>query len=142
MSHPFDRMRFSRIETRGTLPDGRVITASYSYPEGASHDEYARIDAALRKAFGNNSSRTVGTPMWYDRVGIERAFRYLEGLRDRAAVNMWGASPYLARYLGVPDTPTGVASTLLTTWISSFDGAPAQDFDARVAWAVEKLGTV
>lgn len=59
----FEKMVFNKIETRAVLPDGRVITASYSFPLGVDYREYCRIDGALRRAFGNFGSRTEGTPI-------------------------------------------------------------------------------
>lgn len=58
---------FSHIETRATLPDGRVISSSYSNPLGYTKADYDRIDAALVVAFGNQGSSTTGTIGDYQR---------------------------------------------------------------------------
>ena len=34
MSNPHAKRLFGRIETRATLPDGRIVTSSVSYPRG------------------------------------------------------------------------------------------------------------
>lgn len=62
-SGPHSHMIFKRIETRAVLPDGRVRQSCRSYPLGVGKDVYDRIDADLRRAFGSNGSRTVGTPI-------------------------------------------------------------------------------
>lgn len=62
-SGPHSDMIFKRIETRAVLSDGRVRQSWRSYPLGVGKDVYDRIDADLRRAFGNDGSRTVGTPM-------------------------------------------------------------------------------
>jgi hypothetical protein len=74
-----------------------------------------------------------------DHVTIERAFMYLDRLRDSSAVNMWGATPYLARFMGMPDRMGGPAAKLHTTWIASFDAVDSLDLEPRVAWAVGEL---
>lgn len=58
-----EEMVFSRIETRGVLPDGRVITSWNTFPRGVGYDVYRQMERALVRAFGNEGSRTVGTPM-------------------------------------------------------------------------------
>lgn len=63
MPGPHDDMRFSRIETRATMPNGKVVTTWHSYPLGVGKDEYDRIDAALVRIYGNDNCRTIGTPM-------------------------------------------------------------------------------
>ena len=60
---PHAKMRFSHIETRAVMPNGKIVTNWYSYPLGVGKDVYDGIDAALRKAFGNEGSRTDGTPI-------------------------------------------------------------------------------
>jgi hypothetical protein len=60
---PHAKMRFSLIETSAIMPNGKVVTSSRSYPLGVGKDVYDKIDADLRKAFGNDGSRTKGTPM-------------------------------------------------------------------------------
>ncbi len=62
-SNPHSNMIFRRIETRGILPDGRIITSWNSYPKGAGKDVYDRIVDAHMRAFGVQGSRIVGTPM-------------------------------------------------------------------------------
>jgi hypothetical protein len=63
MTDPYAHRRFRRIETRATLPDGRVRTSWNSYPLGVGKDVYDRIDAALVRAYGNENCRTTGTFM-------------------------------------------------------------------------------
>lgn len=61
MTDPYANRLFSRIETRATLPDGRVRTSWNSYPQGVGKDVYDAIDRALVRAYGNDNCRTVGT---------------------------------------------------------------------------------
>lgn len=60
---PHAKMRFRQIENRGVLKDGRVITTIRTYPNGADIKEYRRIDSEFRDAFGNDNSKTIGTPV-------------------------------------------------------------------------------
>ena len=61
MSNPHAKRLFGRIETRATLPDGRTVTSSVSYPEGVGYDVYRKTDEDLVRAFGNDGSKTIGT---------------------------------------------------------------------------------
>jgi len=61
MSNPHAKRLFKRIETRATLPDGRTVTSSVSYPEGVGYDVYRKKDEDLVEAFGSNGSKTIGT---------------------------------------------------------------------------------
>lgn len=61
MSNPHAKRLFGRIETRAKLPDGRTITSSTSFPQGASYEVYRKIDEALVRAFGSDGSKTIGT---------------------------------------------------------------------------------
>ena len=61
MSNPQAKRLFGRIETRATLPDGRTVTSSVSYPEGVGYDVYRKTDEDLVRAFGNDGSKTIGT---------------------------------------------------------------------------------
>ena len=61
MSNPHAKKLFSRIETQAVLPDGRTVTSSKSYPEGASYEVYRKADEDLVKAYGNEGSKTIGT---------------------------------------------------------------------------------
>lgn len=69
---------------------------------------------------------------------IKSAFVYLDGLRDRGAVNMWGASPYLARFMRRRESEE-IVSKVHTAWISSFDKTGTEDMDTRVEWARAEL---
>ena len=57
---PYENAVFTQIKTSATMADGRVIESYRSYPLGVSKAEYDRIDAQLRRAFGNDGSQTVG----------------------------------------------------------------------------------
>ncbi len=61
MSNPHAKRLFGRIETRATLPDGRIVTSSVSYPRGVGYDVYRKKDEDLVRAFGNDGSKTIGT---------------------------------------------------------------------------------
>ena len=61
MNNPHAKRLFSRIETRATLPDGRTVTSTRSYPEGVGYDVYRQIDEDLVKAYGSDGSKTIGT---------------------------------------------------------------------------------
>jgi hypothetical protein len=61
MSNPHAKRLFGRIETRATLPDGRIVTSSASYPRGVGYDIYRKTDESLVKAYGNHGSKTIGT---------------------------------------------------------------------------------
>ena len=61
MSNPHAKRLFGHIETRATLPDGRIVTSSVSYPEGVGYDVYRKTDEDLVKAYGNDGSKTIGT---------------------------------------------------------------------------------
>ena len=67
MSNPHAKRLFGRIETRATLPDGRTVTSSVSYPEGVGYDVYRKADEDLVKAYGNEGSKTIGT--FFDDTG-------------------------------------------------------------------------
>ncbi len=47
----------------------------------------------------------------------ETVFEYLDNLRDSGETNMYGAVPYLERYLGLS---RGEAARLLTKWMEAF----------------------
>lgn len=70
---------------------------------------------------------------------IRNAFVYLEGLRDRGTVNMWGAGPYLARFLRKPESAE-IVGKVQTTWMNSFDATGTEDLETRVEWARTELG--
>lgn len=55
--------RFSVIETRATLRDGRQISSWKSYPQGVGLTEYRRADAEAVRAFGSDGTMTIGTPL-------------------------------------------------------------------------------
>ena len=40
MTDPFANMRFARIETRGVMPNGKIVTSWRSYPLGVGKGEY------------------------------------------------------------------------------------------------------
>jgi len=50
--------------------------------------------------------------------------QYLKDLRDSGKVNMWGASPYLARHFGMSEK---VAGDILVEWIESFNPGGVND---------------
>lgn len=56
-------MRFSLIETKAVLPDGRTVSAWRSYPEGIDIAAYREIDRQMARAFGNDGTVTKGTPI-------------------------------------------------------------------------------
>lgn len=53
--------KFSTIETRAVMANGKIVTSHRSYPLGATYEEYRKIDSDLVKSFGNNGSKTTGT---------------------------------------------------------------------------------
>ena len=61
VSNPHANKLFGHIETRATLPDGRTVTSSMSYPEGVGYDVYRKTDEDLVRAYGNDGSKTIGT---------------------------------------------------------------------------------
>lgn len=76
--------------------------------------------------------------MKIDRATIEKAFIFLDDLRDSAICNMWGATPYLAQYLGADCSRDG-ADILHTLWIKSFDATGQLEMEPRVEWAASVL---
>ncbi len=68
MSNPHSKRLFGRIETRATLPDGRTITSSRTYPKGVGYDVYRKTDEDLVRAFGNEGSKTIGT--FFEDTGV------------------------------------------------------------------------
>ena len=50
---------------------------------------------------------------------MERAFEYLDDLRESGAINMFGARPYLAREMGIPPKEAGA---ILSAWMKTYDG--------------------
>ncbi len=58
--------------------------------------------------------------MDYDFDQLVEAFAYLDDLRDSGAVNMFGASKYVAEDLGHEKS---TARSLVTMWMKSYDGA-------------------
>lgn len=55
--------------------------------------------------------------MPYSRWQVRESFEYLVALRESGATNMWGATPFLARALGIPMEQ---ASAMLLVWIEVF----------------------
>lgn len=49
---------------------------------------------------------------------FEEEFQFLERLRKSGAVNMWGATPYLAKAFKLP---TSKAGDILSEWIERYD---------------------
>jgi len=63
---------------------------------------------------------------------LERAFEYLDDLRESGAINMFGARPYLAREMGIPLTEAG---KILSLWMETYDGEKSVADRARTARA-------
>lgn len=57
--------------------------------------------------------------MTISRSEVIEAFAYLDDLRESGETNMYGASPYLMRNLGLDKKD---ASKLLSGWMQTFDG--------------------
>lgn len=75
MTDPFANMRFARIETRGVMPNGKIVTSWRSYPLGVGKGEYDRINADMVRLYGNGV-RVVGTPMGHPSLGVERSWHF------------------------------------------------------------------
>lgn len=48
----------------------------------------------------------------------EEYYKALEVIRRSGITNMWGASPYLAKMEGIPET---LARNVLLSWIGNYD---------------------
>ena len=48
----------------------------------------------------------------------EEYYKDLEAIRKSGITNMWGATPYLARYAGISQD---LAGKVLSSWISHYD---------------------
>lgn len=47
-------------------------------------------------------------------------YEYLESLRQTGLINMYGARPYLTKYMELDDDPPN-ASTVLSSWMNNYD---------------------
>jgi hypothetical protein len=53
--------KFSKVETKAVMGNGKIVTSYRSYPQGISYEEMREIDEKLVKAFGISGSQTRAT---------------------------------------------------------------------------------
>lgn len=63
---------------------------------------------------------------------VIEVFEYLDALRESGRTNMWGASAYVERELGIPKSR---ASELTGMWMRTFDGEISVENRAAIALA-------